>query len=317
MSATTVTVNGTVYDKRTGLPLRLERSEIHSKSAQHVHSSVQKSKTLNRRYVKRDTVDTPTVTTIASPPHHKISTHHSAVTANTTTKAAGISHFTSTAATPHPHKISDIAPTPHPLAAHAARQLAKPTTHTTVKPSQVLKQEAITKALAQAPAKKDKREVVPVRASKTHRRLGLVSASVAILLLGGYFTYLSMPVISTRVAAAQAGIDANYPGYQPNGYSLSGPVAYQQGKVTMTFAANAGPASYTLDQVKSGWDSSAVLDSYVKPNAGNDYETTTSNGLTIYTYGTHAAWVNRGIFYTISGNAPLSDDQIHHIATSL
>jgi len=147
--------------------------------------------------------------------------------------------------------------------------------------------------------------------------VSIASASFAILLLGGYFTYLSMPSISTRVAAAQAGIDANYPGYQPMGYSLSGPVAYQQGRVTMTFAANAGPSTYTLDQTKSGWDSSAVLDSYVKPHAGDDYQTTTSNGLTIYTYGSNAAWVNGGIFYTISGNAPLSDDQIQHIATSL
>ena len=85
----------------------------------------------------------------------------------------------------------------------------------------------------------------------------------------------------------------------------------------MTFAANAGPSTYTLEQTKSGWDSSAVLDSYVKPMAGDDYETTTSNGLTIYTYDGSAAWVNRGIFYTISGDAPLSDDQIQRIATSL
>lgn len=233
--------------------------------------------------------------------------------------AKHVTHFAKPApATPsHNNIISDIGPAPHALVANAARKLAKPEMQTIVKPSQVLKQEAITKAMSQTPAKHDHQERAPSRYSKHKRIASIASASLCILLLGGYFTYLSMPTLSTKVAASQAGIDASYPGYQPTGYSLNGPVAYQAGKVTMTFAANASPTSYTLDQTRSGWDSSAVLDDYVKPKAGDDYETTTSNGLTIFTYGSNAAWVNRGIFYTISGNAPLSSEQIQHIATSL
>jgi hypothetical protein len=85
----------------------------------------------------------------------------------------------------------------------------------------------------------------------------------------------------------------------------------------MKFAANAGPQSYTLAQTRSGWDSSAVLTNYVEPKTGSQYNTTTTNGLTIYTYDNAAAWVNAGILYTISGDAPLSSDQIQRIATSL
>jgi len=319
MSEKTVTVKGTVYDKRTGMPLHLERGELHTKSAQQIHHSLQKSKTLNRRYIKRDDAKPIHISPLKQEEvaAHTI-VHHHVPTPQTTSRPQAVTHFAKHASRPVSSKvISDIGPTPHSLAVNASKKIARPQVHTTVKPSQILKQEAIAKAMAQVPAKADRKDITKGTRSKMKRMMSIASASLAVLLLGGYFTYLSMPSISTRVAAAQAGISANYPGYQPSGYSLSGPVAYQQGKVTMTFAANAGPSTYTLDQTKSGWDSSAVLDSYVKPHAGDDYQTTTSNGLTIYTYGSNAAWVNGGIFYTISGDAPLSDDQIQHIATSL
>jgi hypothetical protein len=319
MSEKTVSVKGTVYYKRTGMPLHLERGEQHTKNAQQVHHVLQKSKTLNRKYVKLDKVEPVHIQSTPQPiVAHTISAHRPSVTPHVVTPVKGVTHFTSTAAPVHHHKvISDIGPAPHALAINASRKLAKAPVQTLIKPSQIIKQEAIAKAMAKTPAKSDRQETPPSRHPKMKRFAGLATASFAILMLGGYFTYLSMPSISTRVAASQAGIAASYPNYQPTGYSLSGAVAYQQGRVTMTFAANAGPSTYTLEQTKSGWDSSAVLDSYVKPKAGDNYETTTSNGLTIYTYDGSAAWVNRGIFYTISGDAPLSDDQIQRIATSL
>jgi preprotein translocase subunit SecD len=317
MSQKTVSVNGTVYDKRTGMPLRLERPEIHSKSAQQVHRSVQKSTTLNRRYVSRDARPAPRAETVSkSDAPAAIHSHHRTVQARASSPATGVTHFAPTHKPAPQRVISDIGPVRHKLTDNVVAKTAKAPARV-VKPSHVLKQEAIAHAMAQTPAKGSRAEVSQPRNPKMKRFVGVASASLAILLLGGYFTYLSMPALSTRVAATQAGIAASYPGYQPSGYSLSGPVAYQQGKVTMTFAANAGPATYTLEQTKSGWDSSAVLDGYVAPQAGADYETTTSNGLTIYTYANHAAWVNRGIFYTISGDAPLSNDQIQRIATSL
>lgn len=319
MSEKTVSVKGTVYDKRTGMPLHLERGEQHTKHAQQVHHVLQKSKTLNRKYVKLDKAEPVRVEPTPKPlVTHTISTHRPSVKPQVVTPIKGVTHFNSTATPIHQHKvISDIGPAPHALAINASRKLVKSPVQTLVKPSQIIKQEAIAKAMAKTPAKSDRQETPAARNPKLKRFAGLATASLAILMLGGYFTYLSMPSISTRVAASQAGIAASYPNYQPTGYSLSGAVAYQQGRVTMTFAANAGPSSYTLEQIKSGWDSSAVLDSYVKPKAGDNYETTTSNGLTIYTYDGSAAWVNRGIFYTISGDAPLSDDQIQRIATSL
>ena len=149
------------------------------------------------------------------------------------------------------------------------------------------------------------------------RRLSIAGAMVALLAFGGYLTYHNMPAIATRMAAAQAGINASFPSYQPSGYSLAGGISQQQGSVLMKFAANAGPGTFTLTQSRSDWDSSAVLANYVLPSFGRNFATTTSHGLTIYSTHNAAAWVNGGILYTIKGNAPLSSEQVERIAASM
>lgn len=225
---------------------------------------------------------------------------------------------------PHPSgaktqakRFSDIGPVTHPMVARANSHLAskhRPVV-TAPKPATIIKEEAIQEALQKAPARNET-EKQP-KQKKYPRTLSLASAGLALLLLGGYFTYLNMPSLSVRVAAAQAGINASYPEYRPDGYSLRGPVAYNQNEVMMKFAANAGPQNFTVTQAKSSWDSSAVLDNYVKQKAGDNYITYNERGLTIYTFDGNAAWVNGGILYTINGDAPLSTDQIRRIATSM
>ena len=160
----------------------------------------------------------------------------------------------------------------------------------------------------------------PARQPAAHhwgRRLSIAGAMVALLAFGSYLTYHNMPAIATRMAAAQAGINASFPSYQPSGYSLTGGISQQQGSVLMKFAANAGPGTFTLTQSRSDWDSSAVLANYVLPSFGRNFATTTSRGLTIYSTHNAAAWVNGGILYTIKGNAPLSSEQVARIAASM
>lgn len=324
----TITINGTVYDAHTGLPVQKQASaelsshntstKVHvtpsapsvSRPDSHaIHQVTQKSQTLNRRIVKKTSAEATAAPTTKTTPVSQ--------------KSPAITKFA-----PHPagakatHKImADIGPVSHPLAQkantvvaakhHTAHQPAAP------KPSAVIKEEAIAEALDKAPSHAENSAKEVKRAKKHPRLLSIASASIALLLLGGYFTYLNMPSLSVRVAAAQAGINASYPEYRPDGYSLHGPVAYNQNEVMMKFAANAGPQNFTITQAKSSWDSSAVLDNYVKQKAGDNYITYNERGLTIYTFDGNAAWVNGGILYTIDGDAPLSTDQIRRIATSM
>lgn len=307
MSEHKITVNGVNYNATSGLPENSQPVDTghDTHHAKQVHTKTQRSSTLNRTFTKK--------------PDPK---HPSLVTKPKRTNVQRSPHITKFA--PHPQTLpkqvkamTDVAPRPHAHVekAHAASMqkhaaAAKPA-H---KPAVQVKNEAIAKALHHAtPAKPEKKRI-----AKKHLRLANVaSASLAIMLLAGYLTYLNLPSISVRVAAAQAGIDASYPSYRPTGYSLSGPVAYSGGEVSMKFKANAGPQQFALNQVKSSWDSTALLTNYIETQSDGDYVTYNDGGLTIYTYGGNAAWVNGGILYTVEGDAPLSNDQIRHMATSL
>lgn len=313
-----VTIDGQQYDPVSGLPVSSEPAAKPSASAKSItvrpatakvlHGGPQKSVTLHRKSLKKPvplnrTVlkyhNAPKLMDVARPRH---------------TQVAKFAPHPVGALEPAAPKSIDIGPVTHPHVAKAhAKSLAKEQALTKSITASEVKDQAVKTAVAnthkQAPLKNKFRP--------RQRIIAVLSAVLAVVLLGGYVTYLNMPALSVRVAAAQAGIDANYPDYRPDGYALNGPVTYSDGKVSMNFKANAGNQDFTLNQSKSGWDSQALLDNYIAPHAGSDYIPYTERGLTIYTYGDNAAWVNGGILYTIEGNAPLSSSQMRRIATSL
>lgn len=320
-----------------------------SQSAASIHAHMQRSQTLNRRLTKKpESISVYTQAKAAAPASSR--SRHIVAKSPAITKFAPHPQPVKRSA-PKPanavqtvtprRQMNDIAPTKNPVAVKAqqlqvkkaaAKQVAKnpavapvqslaapkPATKLAHPPAREIKNSVIEQALKNAPNKKEQK--APKKRSffaRHPRLLSIASASFALVLLGGYFTYLNLPNLSVRVAAAQAGINASYPDYQPDGYSLNGPVAAESGKVQMKFASNAGPQNFVITQEKSSWDSSAVVNNLVAPKSNDSYITTNERGLTIYTYGGNAAWVNGGILYTIEGNAPLSSEQIRRIATSL
>jgi hypothetical protein len=321
MAIKTVSINGRLYDKHTGLPvthtdkLQPKMSDVtHHAHARTVHARTERSKTLNRRYVRRHS-EVPArkqATEATESPKQPVKEAHQAHPQHKITKYA-----------PHPqaavkHYDHDAGPVVHPMVqtVHAARaHKHHPSKKQIHKPSDIIKAEAIETALANASSHHQK--PAKQQRSGAGRHFSLASGAAALLLLVGYFTYLNMPNLSVRVAAAQAGIEADYPDYRPSGYSISGPVAYETGRVQMKFAANGGNQSFVLNQERSGWDSGAVLEDYVLPQAGEDYIISRERGLTIYSWNGNAAWVSGGILYTVNGDALLSPEQIRRIATSL
>lgn len=308
-----VNINGRHYDMVTGLPIdtsvqpAVTPSRTAAKrpvAAGNVHTLMQKSQTLRRASLKPP---------VAAPKSiHQIVTHKTAPAQPAVAKSPQIARFTPqhATATAAP-KMMDIGPMRHPVVAKAQATMAAKAAPAPVKPSQVIKQEIIRHAIDNTVKQP------PLKKSFHHPRVtSILTAAVALFILGGYLTYLNMPSLSVRVAAAAAGVDASYPNYRPDGYQLNGPVVYDKGQVSIKFAATAGPQNFTIKQSKSSWDSAAVLDNYVLPKAGNDYATYTERGLTIYTFDGGVAWVNGGVLYTIDGNAPLSSEQIRHLATS-
>lgn len=352
----TITINGRLYDAVTGLPVTAPAasaaipaptpvkpsapkvasvSKVAPKtikkpsakpatpraqstvSSSNVHGNVQKSQTLMRRATKKPVAPHKVVRRTQPGRHMDIS------------RSTSVAKFA-----------------PHPVvkpAAAAARPAAK-TLLTPDKPAQT--HPAAQRALAKAQAKKQaavraaqpitarqvkdaeiSRAIATPKASKQKankilknkwiRRLIIVGSIVLALLLILFAIYKFIPSVSVNIAAAQAGIEAHYPDYTPDGYSLSQPVTYSDGEVNLEFHSNSNNSAYAINQRRSSWDSSAVLDNVVRQAVGENYTTTRERGLTIYTYDAGAAWVNGGILYTISGDAPLSGDQIRRLATSL
>jgi len=230
-------------------------------------------------------------------------------------RSRSISHFTAhTKPNSTTVKTSpNIAPTRHPLTARVDQiRAAKIAPVKPVKTMQATKNEAIARAMAQTSTPPAKPGFI-----KRHLKfINIFTIGLAILITAGVIVYLNMPSISVRIASAQAGIEATFPEYHPDGYSVNGPVSYADNEVTINFRANTGDTKFTIKQAKSTWDSSAVKGK-VEKDSKNEFITTEEKGLTIYTYNGNAAWVNGGILYTIEGNAPLSGDQIRRIATSL
>jgi hypothetical protein len=278
--------------------------EVHA-PAQHVHQVTQKSQTLYRRALKKPAVRP----TIPTPTAHQ--------------RSPLVSHFTTPQAVPLQEQPMPLAPeqdTPpvmHPAVAKALQQQTDlQPSHTQELTSKELKDQLIKERLAEvenAPAKKEKKAGW---LSRQPRLVTILTSTLALLILGGYLTYITLPSISLKVAASRAGVNAVMPEYKPDGYSLDGPITYSPGEVVISYKSNTNDTGYKLVQKATNWDSQAVLDNYVGKLTDN-YLTFQERGVTVYTFGSKAAWVNGGLLYTIDGNAGLSSDQILHLATSL
>jgi Domain of unknown function (DUF4367) len=150
------------------------------------------------------------------------------------------------------------------------------------------------------------------------RWLSFGSAFLVIALLGGFFAWQNIPQISMRVASAKSSVDASVPDYTPPGFGFSGPISYTDDAVKMSFKANSDSSrGFTLVQEASPETSPSLAANSL--NGGENVQTSQVNGTTVYIYGdnNHAMWVNKGIRYTIEDGAKLNSDQILKIADSL
>jgi len=306
-----VTINGRKYDAVTGLAVTAKTvapakklSETAQRTPQtpaaSVHASPQRSQTLHRRAAKKQAA----VTKRPQPGRYM-----------DISRNKNVARFAAHPAAPKKEVVStpDIKAKTHPVAAKAAarpvKSISKP-----APTSKQIKEAAISSALAKGATKEPKKKRFSLKWS---RHFTIITGALIVLIIGALLTYANLPAISVGFAAAQSGINATYPEYRPDGFRLSQPVTFKDGEVLLEFKSNTGNGGYTITQTRSSWDSSAVLDNVVRKDAGDNYITTQERGLTIYAYKNNATWVNGGILYKIKSTAPLSGEQIRHIATSL
>ena len=187
--------------------------------------------------------------------------------------------------------------------------------------AQELKERAIQQALRRVSTMEDVSDVRTLKKTKHvwQKKKVAVAAVVAVLSLVvlGYLVSVNLPDISVRVAAIHSGIEKSYPSYVPANYRLDGLAKEEQGRITMAFKNDQGQR-FSLIEEKSSWDSAAVLTNYVYEKWGDDYSVAKDQGLTIYISGSSAAWVNGGVFYLIIDESDaLNSSDLHDIAISL
>lgn len=307
-----IDMNSQAYNRASGLPVDMPAASKKLNDIKNIHSIAQKSQAIYNRAIQRPAVNS-------------ISKIRRIGRSMDIARSKSIAHFATHRVTDIKtnnkpvvnNKPIDIGPVKHPLATRveqvrsiAKSQQSKPAAD---KPAKVIKEEAIAAALKKPTGKSKKSNNLFKRYPKF---VNAFTIGLILLITVGYFAYINMPALSVRIASAQANIEAKYPSYRPDGYSINGPVSYSNGQVVINFHANTGNSQFSIKQTKSSWDSSA-LEVQVNKDSNGEFITTQDGGLTIYTYNNNAAWINDGILYNITGNAPLSIGQIQKIVTGL
>ena len=348
---TTITINGRLYDAITGMPVTASADKAHSLSPAAKRATPQPHTSAPARPPQKAFSDvaprtSPTARSqphrqpVAAKPAHSIHQHtqksstlyrkalqkpeaqpHGPLRPDSIARSPLISKFSAqpaaTASSPQRRVEADTAPKVTPLHPVVAKALQK----------QAVAQQPIS---APQPSSKQLKEMLikerlaevqePQAAEHTTKRrprlTTIIASTLSLLIIGGYLTYMNLPVISMKVAASRAGIAANFPEYKPDGYSLNGPIAYAPGEVIINYKSNSNDQAFKLTQQASSWDSQAVLDNYVAKQT-DTYLTFQERGLTVYTFGSKAAWVNGGLLNTIEGDAALSSEQVLRVATSM
>ena len=217
-------------------------------------------------------------------------------------------------------KVLDIGPVKHPLVAKIEKAHLEQRKQLATKPdfeksSKTIKDEAIAEAFSKLDTVQSEKKIAVKHRNKF---VNIFCIILTILIIIFFCIYIFLPNISMSVANARAGINASYPEYHPDGYSLDGALSYTEGQVTINYRSNTGDKKFSIKQSQSSWDSTAVK-AQVTKDSNSNFDTFQENGLTIFSYNSNhnATWVNDSILYSITGDALLSREQIRHIATSL
>ncbi len=311
-----VIINGHKYDSATGIPIKDQSNSANNKTniIKNIQSPIQKAKEIQSRVTNKSLSSTREMINRRVGRSMDIS------------RSSNVSHFTKIASKPaqkpETNKTMDIGPAKNHIIkkTEQIKSIAKPQNSKSLpqKTMKQIKEEAIAEALAKTD-KKPKTHQKRERKFKfkfKHKIFYIIVASILTVFLIGFIVYVSIPVLSIKIASFSAKVDATYPEYKPDGYKIDGLITFSDNQVTIKFKSKTSDGYYEIKQVKSTWDSSALSEK-VSKDSKNEFLATEQNGLTIYTYSGNAAWVNRGILYTITGNAPLSNSQLQLIALSL
>ncbi|TAH36264.1 hypothetical protein EYC59_01130 [Candidatus Saccharibacteria bacterium] len=161
-----------------------------------------------------------------------------------------------------------------------------------------------TKAHAKAFHRKRRQQVVSIAA-----------ASLALLVIAGFATYLNTPGLQFKVASIKAGVTTTMPNLATTGFAYNG-VRSDTDKLTIGLKGSTSSAQ--LVQQTTNWSEADLIR---QANTGTDasgnplYNTFRIGSISVYRFSdTSATWIKNGIWYQLSSPTNLTDAQVKALA---
>ncbi len=146
---------------------------------------------------------------------------------------------------------------------------------------------------------------------KARLHIASMTAGVsAILLLAGFGAYQSLPGLQLSIAGVRAGVATAAPDFAASGFAYSG-VSAHDGKRIIGLSNSQG--QYQLIQQSTNWSDQDMIKevSSVSANGDPNYSTLQAGDEKVYRLSnTHATWVKHGVWYQVTGDQALSDNQL-------
>ncbi len=218
------------------------------------------------------------------------------------------------------HRINQIAAARRKQQLKLLRQsqtLRKSVNKPASKPLKQIKNETLTRAIANAPSDKQLELTRPKTKrlrSFWQRERSLIVAVTAIIIISLVSLYFNLPNIKLRYANYQAQIIGRYPSFVPVGFNLTKEANFKDGKINYSYSYDKNHINFS--QQATDWNPQTLLEMTVKPNSDNKFVTDKQRGLTIYYYDKHATWINSGILYQIDYDFNLDSYDLKQIINS-
>ena len=153
---------------------------------------------------------------------------------------------------------------------------------------------------------------------QTKRHLASMAAgTLALVVIAGFAAYQNTPGLQFKVASLQAGVSTSMPNLKAAGFAYENARALG-GKLTVGFSNDGG--TYNLTQETTNFSSSDMIKN-VGGNLRNghpNYVTVQAGDTPVYRFdNTSATWIKNGTWYSVSGNAALSDDQVKSLVKNV
>ncbi|MBL8121840.1 hypothetical protein JNM87_03760 [Candidatus Saccharibacteria bacterium] len=165
---------------------------------------------------------------------------------------------------------------------------------------------------------------VDIAANKAHfkkkaRRhtVSVAAGTLALIIIGGFMTYVNTPGLQLKIAGIRAGVATNTPNFVASGFAYDGVTVDGNQRV---IGLTSGGADFALTQEATSWTTEQMIRQIASVNADGSpaYHVVKAGNDTAYRFGdgAQATWVKNGIWYQLSGNSKISDDQLRALVAN-